>query len=42
MKHQQFDSARRGVLRSMVGGSMLLPGIVSQLLADDVRSVASA
>jgi hypothetical protein len=35
MKHQQFDSSRRAVLRSMVGGSMLLPGIVSQLLADE-------
>ena len=30
-----FDSSRRGVLRSLIGGSMLLPGIVSQLLADD-------
>jgi hypothetical protein len=26
---------RRGMLRSMVGGSLLLPGIVSQLLADE-------
>lgn len=35
MKHQQrFDRSRRGMLRSMVGGSMILPGIVSQLLAD--------
>ena len=30
-----FDSSRRNVLRSMIGGSMLLPGIVSQLLAED-------
>ena len=30
-----FDPTRRGVLRSMIGGSMLLPGIVSQLLADE-------
>ncbi|MBC7815846.1 MAG: DUF1501 domain-containing protein [Planctomycetaceae bacterium] len=30
-----FDSSRRGVLRSLIGGSMLLPGIVSQLLAED-------
>ena len=33
--HRHFDPTRRGVLRSMVGGSMLLPGLVSQLLADD-------
>ena len=30
-----FDLSRRGLLRSMIGGSMLLPGIVSQLLAED-------
>ncbi len=30
-----FDLSRRSVLRSMIGGSMLLPGIVSQLLAED-------
>ena len=30
-----FDPTRRGVLRSLIGGSMLLPGIVSQLLAED-------
>jgi hypothetical protein len=30
-----FDSSRRGVLRSLVGGSILLPGIVSELLAED-------
>ena len=30
-----FDPTRRNVLRSMIGGSMLLPGIVSQLLAED-------
>jgi Protein of unknown function (DUF1501) len=36
MKHDRvFDFSRRGVLRSMIGGSMLLPGIVSQLLAED-------
>lgn len=32
-----FDSTRRNALRSMVGGSILLPGIVSQLLADDAE-----
>lgn len=36
MKSQPtFDPARRGVLRSLVGNSLLLPGIVSQLLAED-------
>ena len=29
-----YDSTRRGALRSMVGGSMLLPGLVSQLMAE--------
>jgi len=31
---------RRGLLRSMVGGSLLLPGIVSQLLADEAPRTA--
>src|SRR5688572_1835641 len=30
-----FDPTRRGMLRSLIGGSILLPGIVSQLLAED-------
>ena len=30
----RFDSPRRTFLRSLVGGSALLPGIVSQLLAE--------
>src|SRR5687768_16153958 len=36
-----FDPSRRGMLRSMVGGSLLLPGIVSELLAAEAprRSV---
>jgi hypothetical protein len=29
-----FDPTRRGMLRSLIGGSILLPGIVSQLLAE--------
>lgn len=33
-----YDPARRGVLRSMIGGSLLLPGIASQLLAEELRS----
>ncbi len=32
-----FDPARRGVLRSLIGGSLLFPGIASQLLADESR-----
>ena len=36
------DTSRRGFLRSMVGGSILFPGLVSQLLAEDrQRSVSS-
>jgi hypothetical protein len=30
-----FDVSRRGALRSMIGGSLLMPGIVSQLIAED-------
>jgi hypothetical protein len=37
-----FDPSRRGLLRTMVGGSMLLPGIVSQLLAEDASPSSSA
>ena len=34
------DASRRGVLRSMAGGSMLFPALVSQLLAEDAPSAA--
>ncbi|RLS53090.1 MAG: DUF1501 domain-containing protein [Planctomycetota bacterium] len=34
MSHRQFDPTRRNVLRSMVGGSVLLPSIVSALAAE--------
>ena len=40
--HPTFDLSRRSLLRSMVGGSMLLPGIVSQLLAEDAAPPHSA
>ncbi|HQR05492.1 MAG TPA: DUF1501 domain-containing protein [Gemmatales bacterium] len=30
-----FNPSRRGLLRSMIGGSMLLPGMISQLMAED-------
>ena len=33
-----FDLSRRGFLRSIVGGSLLMPGLVSQLLAADSAS----
>ncbi len=40
MKHERvFDFSRRGMLRSMIGGGVLLPGIVSQLLAEDAGRV---
>ena len=32
---QNDDPSRRGVLRSMIGGSMLFPGLMSQLLAEE-------
>lgn len=36
-----FDFSRRSFLRSLVGGSVLFPGVVSQLLAEDgVRSAS--
>ena len=34
----QFDPSRRGVLRSMVAGSLLMPGIVSHLLTQDAKA----
>ena len=37
----QFDFSRRGFLRSMVGGSILLPGLVSQLLAEEAATILS-
>ncbi|MDX1925716.1 MAG: DUF1501 domain-containing protein [Pirellulaceae bacterium] len=36
--HRIYDPNRRGMLRSMIGGSLLLPGIASQLLAEDAKS----
>jgi hypothetical protein len=35
MMHRSFDPNRRGLLRSLIGGSLLFPGIVSQLLAEE-------
>ncbi len=36
----RFPVSRRGALRSLMGGSMLLPGIVSELMADPGNSAA--
>jgi hypothetical protein len=36
-----FDPNRRGFLRSLVGGSLLFPGLVSQLLAEDAARSGS-
>jgi hypothetical protein len=33
----QYSPTRRDVIRSLVGGSLLLPGVLSQLLADEPR-----
>ena len=43
MKRQSlFDPDRRGVIRSLVGGSALLPGMVSRLHAQEACPTASA
>lgn len=43
MKYQQiFDPSRRGLLRSLIGSSMLLPGIMSQLMAEDVPASSAS
>ncbi|MCA9011175.1 MAG: DUF1501 domain-containing protein [Planctomycetaceae bacterium] len=39
-RHSNDDTSRRGVLRSMLGGSMLLPGLMSQLLAEETSGNA--
>ena len=40
--NRTFDPTRRSLLRSMTAGSMLLPGIVSQLLAEDAAPERAA
>ena len=35
----KFDFSRRGFLRSMVGGSILLPNLISQLLAEETATI---
>ncbi|MEO6182203.1 MAG: DUF1501 domain-containing protein [Verrucomicrobiota bacterium] len=42
MSHSQFGFTRRQAIRSLVSGSILLPGILSQLLADDAGGSAVA
>ncbi len=37
-----FDFSRRTFLRSLAGGSVLLPGLVSQLLAEDAATASSS
>ncbi len=41
MKRTQLHVSRRSMIRSMVGGSMLLPGILSELLAEDLATASS-
>lgn len=42
MAHQHLSPvSRRGAIRSMVGGSMLMPGLVSQLLAEETAGSLS-
>ena len=42
MTCQHCHSSRRGFLRSAVAGSLLMPGILHQLLADDAARGAMA
>ncbi len=39
MRHSQIGFTRRQAIRSLVSGSILLPGILSQLLADEAGGV---
>jgi hypothetical protein len=39
--NRTFDPGRRGALRSLIGGSILLPGVISQLLAEDAAPTAT-
>jgi hypothetical protein len=42
LRTSHHETTRRGLLRSMVGGSLLMPGILSQLLAEEeIRSNAA-
>lgn len=42
MSTSKHDSTRRGVIRSLLGGSLLLPGIISNLLAAEAGAQTSA
>jgi len=39
--HPAFDSSRRGFLRSMVGGSLLYPALVSNLMAEEATRIGA-
>src|ERR1051325_10064483 len=41
MKHTNCGCTRREMIRSLVAGSLVLPGIISQLLADEARNAAN-
>jgi len=41
MKHHHANCSRRTAIRSLVGGSLLLPGIVSELLAAEQKPAAA-
>jgi hypothetical protein len=42
MKTNSYGCTRRQMLRSLVAGSLVLPGIISQLLADEARAAANS
>ncbi len=41
MNQKGFNFSRRQMIRSLVSGSLVLPGIISQLLADEARQAAN-
>src|SRR5947208_13441784 len=41
MKDSICNCSRRQMIRSLVSGSLILPGIVSQLLAEEARNAAN-
>ena len=42
MINRNFTTSRRGMIRSLAAGSMLLPGILQSLLADSARGAVPA
>src|SRR6516162_1687264 len=41
MDHENCGCSRRGMIRSLVSGSIMLPAIISQLLSDEARGATA-